>query len=138
MISQTTEYALRASVYLAENPDVSKTIHQIAEASSSPSGYLSKVMQDLVRAGIVRSQRGPGGGFVLARACSVITLYEVVQAVDPISRITHCPLERPEHASQLCLLHQRLDDAARLVEESFRSTTLADVMTQPLFAPGES
>jgi len=131
MISQTAEYALRAAVYLAENPGAPKTIQQIAGGASSPAGYLAKVMHSLVQAGVVQSQRGPGGGFVLAREPDRITMYDVVCAVDPIDRIVKCPLNRPDHESQICLLHQRLDEAARLVEESFRGTTLADVVQQP-------
>lgn len=133
MISQTAEYALRAVVYLAENKSGARTIQQIASGSQSPAGYLAKVMKDLAREGVVVSQRGPGGGFVLSREPADITLYDIVNAVDPIVRITQCPLGRPEHESKLCILHERLDEAARLVEESFRATTVADVIRSPVF-----
>ncbi len=63
MISQTSEYALRATIYLARHPSVSFTTRQIAEATGMPAGYLSKVLQTLARVGIVQSQRGLHGGF---------------------------------------------------------------------------
>ena len=58
MFSRTTEYALRAVVYLAAQDGAARTIGQIAEATRVPSDYLSKVMQNLRRAGLVQSQRG--------------------------------------------------------------------------------
>ena len=64
MISQTAEYALRAVVFLSMNVDAAFTTQQIAVATKVPAAYLSKVMQSLVRAGLVRSQRGLGGGFI--------------------------------------------------------------------------
>jgi Rrf2 family transcriptional regulator, nitric oxide-sensitive transcriptional repressor len=128
MISQTAEYALRAMLYLAEWSGSSQTIQQIAAATQVPAGYLSKVMQGLARHGLVSSQRGIGGGFTLAQAPAQVSVYAIVQAVDPIVRITHCPLNLPQHAQQLCPLHRRLDDAARLVEQSFRDSTLADLL----------
>ncbi len=66
MISQTVEYALRAVAHLAaESPNSCKT-QRIAEVTQVPSAYLSKVLQSLAKAKIVRSQRGIGGGVTLA------------------------------------------------------------------------
>ena len=61
MLSQSVEYALRAVVYLACEGEPRMTA-QVAEATQVPAAYLSKVLQGLSRAGIVRSQRGIGGG----------------------------------------------------------------------------
>lgn len=130
MISQTAEYALRAMVYLAQEPDRSHTNQQIALSTRVPIGYLAKVLQNLSKAGLITSRRGLGGGFALARPAEEITIYEVVQAVDPIPRITSCPLKLKAHRDKLCPLHQRLDNAWELVEQSFRSTTLADIIDE--------
>lgn len=134
MISQTAEYALRAIVCLAEQKDAAATLQQIARATKVPAGYLSKVLQGLVRSGLVLSQRGPAGGFSLARPAGELTIYEIVQAVDPVARIHHCPLNLPAHRDELCPLHRRLDDAAALIEKSFRDATIADLLTGPNFA----
>lgn len=130
MISQTAEYALRAMVYLAQEPDRSHTNQQIARITRVPMGYLAKVLQNLSKAGLITSRRGLGGGFTLARPAEEVTIYEVVQAVDPIPRITSCPLKLKAHQDKLCPLHQRLDNAWELVEQSFRSTTLADIIDE--------
>ncbi|MEO7714688.1 MAG: Rrf2 family transcriptional regulator [Capsulimonas sp.] len=133
MISQTSEYALRAMVFLAEHRDGLQAIPQIAEATKVPASYLSKVMQNLAKAGLVHSQRGMHGGFSLTRGNEDLTIYDIVQAVDPIQRITKCPLDLPAHAQELCALHCRLDQAAEMIENSFRETTLAALLRKPIF-----
>jgi Rrf2 family protein len=133
MISKTSEYALRAVVFLAENPASSSPLQDIAATTQVPAGYLSKVLQQLVRAGLLHSQRGLGGGFSLTRPPSDMSIYEVVQSVDPINRIRECPLKLIEHKEELCALHRRLDDVMELVEQSFRLTSVADLLKKPTF-----
>src|SRR5437870_5794195 len=116
MFSQTAEYAFRAVVCLATYPGATLTTEQIAAATQVPEGYLAKVLQTLARRGLVRSRRGLHGGFGLARAATELTALQVLDAVDPILRITACPLGLPEHADELCPMHKRLDEAAALVE----------------------
>jgi len=128
MISQTTEYALRAVVWLASHPDRSLTAHQIAEATRVPAGYLAKILQGLSRAGLLSSQRGLGGGFRLARPADRLSIWQVVQAVDPISRITTCPMGFELHAGRLCALHQRLDEAIARLEKHFSRCTIASLI----------
>lgn len=131
MISQTAEYALRAMVHMA-TVDSKQTAEQIAAGTQVPVGYLSKVLQSLARAGLLRSQRGIGGGFTLAKPADTVTIYEVVQAVDPIRRITECPLGLAAHRHRLCPLHKSLDDAMELIEAQFRGATIAAMMDTPL------
>lgn len=128
MISKTAEYALRAMTFLAMDPETPKTVRDIAERTLVPEGYLSKVMQGLSRAGLVRSQRGLYGGFTLERAPSELSILDIVNAVDPLPRIRTCPLGLPSHGDNLCPMHQRLDDATAMVEDAFRASTLADLL----------
>jgi Rrf2 family nitric oxide-sensitive transcriptional repressor len=130
MFSQTAEYALRAVVYLASKGGTAQTAQQIAEATRVQSGYLSKVMQTLVRADLVHSQRGLHGGFTLARSADELTVLDVVQAVTPIRRIESCPLGLKGHIN-LCPLHRRLDNAIGLVEDALRQSTIAELLAEP-------
>jgi Rrf2 family protein len=93
--------------------------------------YLAKVMQGLSHSGVVRSQRGIGGGFTLVKSPAELTLLEVVNAVDPLQRIKTCPLGLAAHGVRLCPLHQRVDSALAMVEDAFRRTTLAEVLAEP-------
>jgi Rrf2 family protein len=131
MFSQTVEYALRAVVHLAYVAPEACTTDQLAEVTRVPKAYLSKVIQALVRARLVHSQRGLGGGVSLAREPEELTILEVVNAVDPVERIRTCPLGLKTHGVRLCPLHRRLDNAYALVEEAFRRTTLAEVLNEP-------
>lgn len=130
MISQTAEYALRAMVFLAEQPEKSFSIPRIAEATQVPSQYLAKVMQDLARLGVVASRRGVKGGYSLARAANTVTLLEIVQAVDPVRRITACPLGLASHKDRLCTLHARIDHACEQFEVAFQATTLGQLLEE--------
>jgi Rrf2 family protein len=131
MLSQTVEYALRAVVYLADRGDTPCTVQQIAEVTRVPPAYLSKVMQGLVRANLVHSQRGLHGGFTLTRNPSKLTIWDVVDAVEPLQRIRTCPLDLASHRARLCPLHKRLDDALAMIERSFRETTVAEILAEP-------
>lgn len=131
MLSQTVEYALRAMVYLAGCSDEPQPTEQISEKTKVPAPYLAKVLQNLTRKGLVRSQRGVKGGFVLAQPPDEITILDVVNAVDPIQRIRTCPLGLKTHGVRLCPLHFRMDHALAMVEDAFRNSTLAEILAEP-------
>jgi Rrf2 family transcriptional regulator, nitric oxide-sensitive transcriptional repressor len=128
MFSQTNDYALRVVTYLATHDGTPARNADIARVTQVPPGYLYKVLQPLVRAGLLRAQRGKHGGFVLNRPADGITVYDVVHAVNPLPRIRTCPLHLQSHGVKLCALHRRLDDAFALVEKAFRSSTIADLL----------
>ena len=131
MFSQTVEYALRAVIHLAHEAPAARTTAQIAAATRVPKDYLSKVLQGLAKKGVVKTHRGVSGGVSLAKAPDEVTILDVVNAVDPIGRIPTCPLNLPNHGTNLCPLHRRLDDAMAAVEAAFRNTTLAEVLADP-------
>ncbi len=130
MLSQTAEYAIRAVVALAADAGRSMTTRDLAQRTKVPAGYLSKVLQSLGRAGLVKAQRGLGGGFVLARPAEGLTLLDVINAVDPIQRIKHCPLGLSAHQGNLCSVHQRIDSGIALIEALFRSTNIAELIRE--------
>ena len=131
MFSKTVEYALRAVVHLAHEAPAACTTAQIADATQVPRDYLAKILQGLARGGIVTTQRGVGGGVTLGRDPADLTILDVVNAVEPIRRITTCPLGLKTHGVRLCPLHRRVDEAMALVEKAFGGTTLAEVLAEP-------
>lgn len=137
MISRTAEYALRAITHMAgrdmQDGVTSQTVGEIASGTRVPLGYLSKVLQQLTKAGLIVSQRGSGGGFRLARTPQQISIYEIVNAVDPIQRIHKCPLGLKSH-TELCPLHAKIDASISLMEQQFQSTTIADLILNPAYS----
>lgn len=129
-VSQTAEYALRAVVWLAQNPGEPQTTQQLAEGTLVSASYLPKVLQPLGRAGIVTSQRGVNGGYTLDRNPEALSTLEIVSCVDPIQRIKRCPLRLAGHEGKLCPLHQMLDDALADLEQRFATTTIGALLRQ--------
>ncbi len=128
MLSQTAEYALRAMACLAYRPDELTATPALAKQTQVPSNYLAKVLQVLASADLIVGRRGVGGGYRLARPATQIRLLDVINAVDPVTRIESCPLGLVNHGKNLCALHRRVDEAARRVIETFGSSTLHDVI----------
>lgn len=131
MFSQTVEYALRAMIQLSYAEGKGCSTDAMAKTTLVPRAYLSKVLQSLRKAGLVESRRGAGGGIALARSPAEISILEVINAVDPIRRISTCPLGLKSHGKRLCPLHSKLDNAFATIEESCRGSTLQDIILAP-------
>jgi len=124
MISLTAEHALRAVVYLASHPGNCCTVDCIAKYTGIPSGSLAKVLQQLNRAGLVSSQRGPNGGFVLTRTPQSLSFMDVIIAADG-ARLSDRHSAVPRDA-----LGQRLEDTRAQVEATYRATTIAQFLRE--------
>lgn len=126
MLSKTSEYALRAVVLLARDAGKAESADHLAEVTKVPRRYLHKVLQDLVRHGLVRSQPGPGGGYSLARGKEDLTILDVVNAVAPLERIRECPLGLTSHTT-LCPLHKELDKTYAATEVALSRVTIGEL-----------
>lgn len=132
MFSQTTQYAIRAVVMLAYHQNSGPVGNSVlAENAKIPPSYLAKILQGLVKTGIVESRRGARGGFSLLKGPDEVTLLDVVNAVEPIPRIKGCPLGLASHAKTLCPVHARLDEAMAQVEAVLSSATIAELLSDP-------
>jgi len=130
LLSQTTEYALRAMSCLAYMPDELVSTAQLAEVTLVPMNYLAKVLQSLAKADLITGRRGVGGGYRLARLASEISMLDVINSIDPIDPIHECPLKLENHSGKLCPLHSRLDAAARSLIERFEGISLHDMLAE--------
>ncbi|GMW01643.1 MAG: hypothetical protein AMXMBFR84_27800 [Candidatus Hydrogenedentota bacterium] len=127
MLPKSSEYALRAVVWLAREPGRTASADLLAERTKVPRRYLHKVLQDLVGGGLVRSQPGPGGGYALAQRPEDITILDVVSSVAPLERIRSCPLGLPSH-TKLCPLHSELDQVYAAAERALGRVTIAKLL----------
>src|SRR5215472_16636877 len=80
-LSARSDYALRAVIELAASAGGHVTADQLAKTQSIPGKFLEAILTQLRRAGLVRSQRGPDGGFWLARPSSEISLADIIRAI---------------------------------------------------------
>lgn len=127
MLSQTTEYALRTITWLSAQDGEPRTAKEIAAVTSVPQGYLSKVLQTLVKAGLVSSQRGLNGGYLILKKPTEISVLEVINVIDPFQRITTCPLGKEHSGKELCPLHAKLDAAVAEIEAVFAETMVSEL-----------
>ena len=123
--SAAATLALHATGILAAR-EGSVSARTMAEALSASEATLSKVMQRLVRAGLVTSKRGPHGGFELAKSPEAITLLDVYESVDGVIDIKSCLLGTPICGKVHCPLGGLFERVSREVTEALARTTLRD------------
>ena len=129
-LSARADYALRAAIELAAAEDDRVPAEQLAQAQGIPDRFLEPILTHLRRCNIVRSQRGPDGGFWLARPAAEISLAEVIRAID--GQVLGVRGERPENGSYRGAAKplQRVWIALRAHErEVLEELTLADIVS---------
>lgn len=130
MLSLTSEYALRAVLYIADqNGNGATRVEEMADALGLPRNYLSKTLNQLAHRGVLTSTRGPTGGFRLAVPASELTLAGVVEGFDADATHRGCLLGRPECSDvNPCPAHHRWRSVAAEVRAFFDGTTVADLL----------
>ena len=98
-LSARADYALRAAIEIANVGEGHVTAEQVARAQQIPVKFLETILTQLRRAGLVRSQRGPDGGFWLARPADDITLADIIRAID--GQLLGVRGERPENVGYI-------------------------------------
>jgi Rrf2 family protein len=90
-LTQGADYAVRAMIHIASLPDGKPAMRRdIARVQKIPADFVAKILQSLVRAGLLRSSRGTGGGFSLARTRDEISLLDVVEAIEGPLAVVAC------------------------------------------------
>ncbi len=107
IITRATEYAIRAILYLAQQPRGEVVLKKdICEAQEITPAFLTKILQPLIRKGIVGSQRGVGGGFYLVKDPEEITLLDIVEAQEGPLHLNQClSPDGACHRDMFCPVH---------------------------------
>jgi len=127
--SRSAEYAIRACVHLAQVPQGKYVmVRQIAEQENIPAHFLAKILQQLARKGLLRSSKGPTGGFCLRLPAKQISLVQLVEALDGltdyqkcISGLSECTDDAP------CGMHDSWKTLRSRIMEYLEQTTIAEV-----------
>lgn len=130
MLSQTSEYALRAVLHLAMRPQGEPTrLEDIAAAVDVPRNYLSKTLHQLARVGVLVSGRGRYGGFRLAADPAELTIADVIGPFEPSALVRRCLLGQAECSdATACAVHGRWKVVATPVRDFLRRTTIAELL----------
>ncbi|WP_187261887.1 RrF2 family transcriptional regulator [Pontibacter beigongshangensis] len=131
MLSKTVEYALRAIVYVALNDSKGQKvgIKEIANVLELPLHFMGKILQDLVRKGIIASVKGPHGGFYMHRPASDVGILEVVKTIDGLEAFKKCGMGMKQCSdSHPCPLHDDIKMYRERLLKVFKSKTIQDLV----------
>ncbi len=128
MLSLTSQYALRAMIYLTQHEeDWPIPGRRIAAEAGIPAKYLSKILGDLVRSGVLDSSPGKSGGFRLRRAAKQTTLHEVLRPFEQFAR-GRCPFGNQECSDEKpCIAHDRWKKVIEAQAKFLADTSVLDV-----------
>lgn len=127
--SNACEYAIRGMAYLARQPSGKLyLLNEIAACENLPYHFMGKIFQTLVRASLLRSVKGPRGGFELARPPEQITLYQIKEAIDGTVDLYRCAVGLERCDDQMpCPLHETFKPLRLQIRDYLESTTLAEM-----------
>jgi Rrf2 family transcriptional regulator, iron-sulfur cluster assembly transcription factor len=130
--TQSTELAVDSLLFMAAHSERQEfSVDEVARAQSISGAYLSKVFQQLVRAGILRSHRGAKGGYALARSPREITLLDAALVFEGSAPIYTCRAESKLcQLGSRCLVMSTFRKAEEQLHEALRDVTLQDLLDQ--------
>ena len=136
LFSRQCEYALQAVMLLALKEEGERmSIKELTTRIKIPYHFIAKILQDLAYKGLLVSQKGPTGGFGLAKSAKEITLYDIVEAIDGAGFTTNCVLGFPECTGKSpCAVHDRwgiLRDELKQMLMSRNIAQMAKEMKKP-------
>jgi Rrf2 family protein len=127
-IPRKIEYALRAMIHLADNPGGVERGSIIARQEQIPKYYLEKVIRDLMKRGLVRARRGPGGGYQLARPPETVSFRDVIEAVEgPITLNICVDGSSMCNLQPACRMFRVWEEGQRVLLDVFSRTMLSEI-----------
>ena len=129
IFTSTTEYAIRGLSELASRATVgSVLLDQLVAGTDLPRDFMAKIFQRLVKAGLLRSAKGRGGGFTLARPAHEITLMHIVEAIEGPQRLDQCVVGLEKCTDVMpCPQHDLYKPLRQRLKDYLNTTTLADL-----------
>ena len=127
--SKTTQYAIRALSYLYRYNEKSHSAKVLHEELDLPYKYLTTLMTELVKKGLVKASRGRDGGFTLAKDADAIFLLDILEAIGEPSETDRCVLgfEKCDSLNP-CALHDKWSGPKKMIEIMVTTTTLKSLV----------
>jgi len=127
-VTRKADYAVRCVLYLSDDPDRTASVEEISGAMFVPKSFLAKILQQLMKAGIVNSSRGVKGGFQLARKPKDINILDVIEAIQGPSAANICAIDkRLCRLSGTCAVHPVWVNIRKKIERELRKTTFKNM-----------
>ena len=130
VITRATEYAVRTIIFLAQQPKDEIVLKKdICRTQEVTPAFLTKILQPLIKAGIVTSQRGVGGGFLLAKDPEDITMLDILQAEEGKLKLNHCMVDHEFcHRDAYCSAHEAWGKAQSAMADVLKSYSFSDLV----------
>ncbi len=125
--SEAFVLGLHATAIIAKHKGDKVSVSYIAEDLQGSLAHLQKVLQRLVKAGIVTSTRGPKGGYLLAIKAEDIKLLDIFEAIEGKMQLCNCLFDAPVCQNSSCILGSLTSDVNRQVMTYFTTNTVADI-----------
>lgn len=134
MFSKTCEYAIRATIYIASESSAGKRcgIRDIARKIESPEPFTAKILQRLVKADIIKSIKGNGGGFEIEKVqLKQIKVDQLVKAIDGNDLFDRCSLGLHDCSDkQPCPFHHKYKPLRENLKKTLKETSLLDLISE--------
>jgi len=128
-VTRKADYAIRCVLYLSRRPERVASVEEISGATLVPKSFLAKILQQLMKAGIVNSARGVKGGFQLAKKPRAINLLEVIEAIQGPSAANVCAIDRKKCSlSGTCGVHPVWVEIREMAEKRLREENFAALL----------
>ena len=129
IFSSPTEYAIRGLSEMAIRGDEQRVmLDELVAGTNLPRDFMAKVFQRLVHAGLLRSSKGRGGGFTLARPAHQITMMQIVEAIEGPQLLDRCVVGLEKcHDHMPCPQHDLYKPIRQRLKDYLHTTTLADL-----------
>jgi len=131
MFSKSCEYGLQGVLYIALHYDKNKNcgLKDISESQDIPYHFLSKILQQLVKAKILGSIKGPNGGFFLRKPPSELRLIEIVEVIDGVDLLERCGIGLKDCGDDNpCPIHKEYKHVRDRIKEIFSTQTVAELV----------
>ncbi|MDD2806638.1 MAG: Rrf2 family transcriptional regulator [Elusimicrobiales bacterium] len=129
-ITLETDYAVRCMVYLKDHRDVVSALGDVAKGTRIPQAFLSKILQKMIKGGLVKSSKGKSGGFRLAKEPDRISVYNIMQAVcgcETVMKVVCSKTKEPCTFLKSCKIHIVWQDLGKIIKMILESRKLSQL-----------
>ncbi|MGD9642060.1 MAG: Rrf2 family transcriptional regulator [Elusimicrobiales bacterium] len=129
-ITLEVDYAVRCLVYLKDHRDGVCVLGDISKGTRIPAAFLSKILQKMIKRGLVKSAKGKNGGFALAKDPAGISIYNIMQAVcgsDTVMKVVCFKRKDPCSFLKTCKIHPIWLNLCKLVHNELDSRKLSQL-----------
>ncbi len=130
LITRDTDYTLRALCFISQHKEKMVSVSELVKELKMPRPFLRKILQVLNKKGILKSYKGLGGGFLLAKPANKIFLADLIEIFQGPLRLNECFFKKMRCPNiNTCALRRKINSIERYVISELRSITIASLLS---------